>query len=104
VTTSTSGPAARAAARITVYPDEFYRRTFEGMLNRNLSDTSRPLIAEAHEEAASSSFVIFEEVIDLGSGRVLEKQVSPEVVDEADAVVGVAAPLDVGTVARAPEP
>jgi hypothetical protein len=104
VTTSTGGSAARAAARITVYPDEFYRGTFEGMLNRNLSDTSRPLIAEAHEEAASSSFVIFEEVVDLRSGRVLEKQVSPEVVDEADAVVGVAAPLDVGTVARAPKP
>lgn len=104
VTTSTTGSAVRAHARVRVHPDAFYRGTFEGMLNRSLSDTSRALIAEAHEEATSSPFVIFEEVLDLGSGRVLEKEVGPAAADEADAVVGVAAALDVGAVARASQP
>ena len=104
VITSTTGSATRARARVTVHPDEFYRETFEGMLGWSLSDTSRALIAEAHEEAASSPFVIFEEVFDLRSGRVLEEEVGPTAVDETDAVVSVAAALDVGAVARTSQP
>jgi hypothetical protein len=104
VTTSTTGSAARAHARVRVHPDEFYRGMFEGMLNWNLSDTSLALIAEAHEDARSSPFVIFEEVLDLRSGRVLQEEVGPAAVDEADAVVGVAAALDVGAVPRASQP
>lgn len=81
VTMRTAGSAARAKARVTVYPDEFYRGTFEGMLNWSLSDTSRVLIAQAHEEAAGSPFVILEQAFDLRSGRILEEEVSPETVD-----------------------
>lgn len=57
--------AARARARVTVRPDEFYRRTFEEMLTWSLSDTSRALVSDSHRAAEASPFVIFDESIDL---------------------------------------
>jgi hypothetical protein len=64
-----SSGAQRVRGVVVVYPDHFYEGMFAGMLAGTMSDTSRVLINEAHRRAGESSFVIFDDTVEAGSGH-----------------------------------
>jgi hypothetical protein len=52
-------------AKVTVYPDDFYRRFYEARLEGSLSRTERKMLTDALEAAQKSPYIVFETVIPL---------------------------------------
>jgi hypothetical protein len=61
--------ATGIVARVTVDPDHFYRGMFAGYLPSLETEQARELIAEALRRSSESSYVLYEERIDLSVGR-----------------------------------
>jgi hypothetical protein len=52
-------------AKVTVYPDEFYRRFYEAKLEGSLSGTEKRMLSAALEATRKSPYIVFERVISL---------------------------------------
>jgi hypothetical protein len=50
---------------VTVYPDHFYARFYQSMLDNNSAGKGRALIEEAYKAASNSQFVIYEKLLPL---------------------------------------
>lgn len=50
---------------VTVYPDHFYARFYQSVLDNNSAGKGRALIEEAYQSASSSQFVIYEKLLPL---------------------------------------
>ncbi len=60
-------PGARyARGTILVIPDRFYEGVFAGLLTSSLTDSSRVLIVAAHRRASTSSYLIFDDTVQVG--------------------------------------